>query len=588
MKLKKIKSLKYRILINISILLLLALFISTAVAYGYFIDTTKQETIKEYQRRNVQLASQMDLMAEDIISFSKNIAVDDVIQKNIQQKDFENYFLRIKNQTVVNDKLKFYNSLRQYIATTTIFSVNDLKYNSRSFFDDKYFISKQADKVYRDYAMGEDNEQLVFSGPYKAIEVEIKGDLIAYKMAIKNIKRPTQTIGILIVEVHKSYFEKVLADNKEGYEELEWMNGQGKMLYQKNKSNEAMLSYGDFKGENNTLIKKTKQGYIIGERLPHSKWVLGGFISNHKISEKTMFSAYFFILFFIISLILIVAMMNSVLSNMIRPITELTQTMEIVGNESMDVKVYIDSGDEIEKLYKGFNHMLKNIKHYMQEQLDHEKQIKEMEFDIMLAQINPHYLYNVLNTVVYKATADNNTEIVSIVNSLIKIMQESLKVGEKSIYTTVEKEIDIIESYLKIQEYRYPEVFRMHYNMDTELMQCQIPKTIIQPIIENAIFHGISQKGEKGNIYLDIYKEQDNLVIKVKDDGIGMDKEMIDKFMTGEAIILNKEDRKHIGIANIRDRINYLYPDKGSINVESRVNQYTIFTIILPLKHNNI
>lgn len=145
---------------------------------------------------------------------------------------------------------------------------------------------------------------------------------------------------------------------------------------------------------------------------------------------------------------------------MVRPVTELSKQMERTEYGKQQPIHIVHTGDEIEILYQCFQDMMTELYKGEQERIAYEKQKRDMEYDITLSQINPHYLYNVLNTVVYLSAAGKNQDVVKIVHSLIYTLHETLKVGDGNVETTIEKELELTKCYLDIQRYRYPDFFR--------------------------------------------------------------------------------------------------------------------------------
>lgn len=272
------------------------------------------------------------------------------------------------------------------------------------------------------------------------------------------------------------------------------------------------------------------------------------------------------------------------MEQIIRPLTVLSRRMEKTHYNKLHVQEMVHTGDEIQVLYQCYNDMVEEIQRGIDNQRLFEKRTKDMEFDIMLSQINPHYLYNVLNTVVYLSAAGKNKEVVKITNSLIFSLQETMRLGEKNIETTVEKELMLTQCYLDIQKYRYPDVFEAVIKCEENLKKCLVPKTIIQPLVENGILHGILPLEEQGVIKVSIYKKEDFLCIEVEDNGEGISAERLAAFEQGEELIYEKNGRKHIGISNVRDRISYLYGEPYGMWITRLPERGTKVTLHLPYK----
>lgn len=573
------KSFKRRVLLNIAGAIIMATVVSTIVAYSYFTKVVTQQKVTEEQDRLIQLVNQLDFMVEDIESFGRSMAIDSALQEELNTASYENEFQRTKRRYETGTRLRFYNSLRTYIGLSAIKGANGEYYSSKPTYDNDYYKEKLQTPEFAEYLAQEDR---TLSDPFESSEVETGGRVICYKMEIRDMNSSDKVLGELYFDINFRYFTKEIGNFANDYTDVMLLNGDGKIIFQKN----SRLLEGDslkLQSGENLFVQRDRDGYLIGKKLERTEWTVCTYISREYIWKNTNFVLRFFLLFFVTSISAILVITSGILENMIRPVTQLSEHMSRIEYDSMELPLQVHTGDEIETLYRQFDIMLKQIKTYMDERLEHEKQKKEMEFDILLSQINPHYLYNVLNTVVYLAAAEKNTRIMDIVNALIYTLQETLKLGDKNIYTAVEQELELVRCYLKIQEYRYPQMFEVRMRCDEDVLNLPIPKTIMQPLVENAIFHGIIPLDEPGVIIVEAYREKDNLILRVGNTGESMDASLIARFEKGEELPYQPEERKHIGLVNIRERIQYLYGAKGSIHIESSQDFATVVTIALPI-----
>jgi len=309
-------------------------------------------------------------------------------------------------------------------------------------------------------------------------------------------------------------------------------------------------------------------------------------VTNEQLQESSRYVYQFFLFTFLFSILAIIITTSQLMEGITKPITHLSRQMQKTDYRELNPLEIVQTGDEIQILYECFNEMMEEIKQGIESRIEYEKQKKEMEFDIMLSQINPHFLYNVLNTVVYLANAGKNKEVTNIIKSMIYTMQETLNMGDRTLETTIENELDLTKAYLEIQKYRYPDRYDIHIKIDPELKEYKVPKTIIQPLVENAILHGILPMDKTGTIKIEVYQQESNLLIDVTDDGIGIADDRLEMFNKRAAIVYptNGKGRKHIGISNIRDRIEYLYGDSCGMTIKQISTGGTSIHIKLPLK----
>ena len=154
--------------------------------------------------------------------------------------------------------------------------------------------------------------------------------------------------------------------------------------------------------------------------------------------------------------------------------------------------------------------------------------------------------------------------------------------GNKGAFTNISQEIEIVNHYVEIQKFRYSDLFELIWNVDNNLLDCLIPKTLIQPLVENSIFHGICPKDEKGTIRIAVQKDEKGICIEIEDNGIGMEQDKVQFILNGEGKLVSNDSIRHIGVANIRDRIRYLYGEEYGICIESSVDKGTRVILHVP------
>lgn len=248
----------------------------------------------------------------------------------------------------------------------------------------------------------------------------------------------------------------------------------------------------------------------------------------------------------------------------------------------MDTTVTIESGDEIELLGAGFNRMTEDIKAYIHQSVEDEKIKHKLQNDLLLSQINPHFIYNTLNTVIY--LAQGNQDIITITESFIHILQDAVKEGREGYYSTVREEIESLKHYLIIQSYRYPNRFVVNWEVKEETLEGWIPRMILQPLLENALFHGIIPMETPGTITIRIALQQDLLSISIADDGIGMDESKVELLAKGRQLHDSFSRMRPIGLSNVRELIRNLYGPLSRFDIESGINQGTRIALLLPHK----
>lgn len=309
-------------------------------------------------------------------------------------------------------------------------------------------------------------------------------------------------------------------------------------------------------------------------------WILALELSEGQLWQQSLMSTAYLVLVFVIVFMVTFLILRHSLHRIVTPILEVTDTAQKVGSGDFDVSLSIHTGDEIELLADVFNKMVVDIRTLMNESVEHEKVYRRMQIENLMLQINPHFIYNTMNSIVYIARMGGNPQIADFANAFISLLQSTLKVTD-TIYNSVREELFAVENYIYLQRYRYADKFTYDIACEEELKDCQILNVTLQPIVENAIFHGIAPKEGNAHIHIGITREEGQLVIVVQDDGIGMTAE------NAESVLHHEQKKKHsgvrkIGVANVYQRIKEIYGDPYGMTIESAVNEGTVVTITVP------
>lgn len=328
-----------------------------------------------------------------------------------------------------------------------------------------------------------------------------------------------------------------------------------------------------------TLDEKTQRTLVS-----HSSnlgWSLSQTISEQEFNMQREW--YYKLLLLICLLILMLGSVLTIyLNKMINvPIKRIRHKMRNISHGDFSRDTTIEWKNEFGEIGKGINTLSSDIIQLMDKRVSDEKQKNELEYQILLSQINPHFLYNTLNSIKWMATIQNATGIAEMITSLSRVLKKVSKETNQTV--SIRDELSILDDYFLIQQYRYGGIIKIHYDIeDEDLYNCKIIKFSLQPLVENAIFHGIEPKGEAGTISVSIkHHNESDIIIEITDDGIGMTQEQITKTLSGEMIGTNSFF-KRIGISNVNQRIKYTYGDKYGLTIISELGMFTTMRIIIP------
>lgn len=263
-----------------------------------------------------------------------------------------------------------------------------------------------------------------------------------------------------------------------------------------------------------------------------------------------------------------------------RPISVLSEVTDQVAKGDLTVRAEVDGGAEVEVLSDSLNTMIDKINELLSQVTSEQIRLRNAELELLQAQINPHFLYNTLDTIVWLAEAGDEKKVVSMVGSLSDFFRTSLNQGKEII--SVKEELLHVKSYLDIQQVRYQDILEYEIDVPAELDYCMIPKITLQPLVENALYHGIKNKRGKGKITITGKSEDSFFVLKVSDNGIGMTAERLQEIKDS---LLNKnvETSGIYGLYNVNERIILKFGEGYGIEVESIYGEGTCIEVKLPL-----
>ncbi len=259
-----------------------------------------------------------------------------------------------------------------------------------------------------------------------------------------------------------------------------------------------------------------------------------------------------------------------------KPIISLSNSIKQLEKGDLSANVSIRNKDEIGDLAKAFNKMVSRIEQLITKSVENEKQRAEMEFKILQAQINPHFIYNTLDSIRWMATLQNAPIVSTMVSSMINLLKYNF--SRKDILVSLRDEIESVKSYVNIQKYKYGDMFDVVYKIPKDIMEYKTLKFILQPIVENSIFHGFENIEHIGLIEISAFLEGDYLYIVVTDNGVGMNPEL--QHNLNDKKYRNKQ-YSEIGIRNVDERIKFYCGDSAGLRVESAKGKGTTVTFKL-------
>ena len=393
-------------------------------------------------------------------------------------------------------------------------------------------------------------------------------------------------IGILMADMRLEPLEDIcrsvtLGDN--GY--LYILDDSGNIIYHP----EQKLMSLELISEENILSEDTQsedQSMVLAQTIEGTNWKLTASVTSDDVAKySTAFiSRVTWVVIALMAGVLLVALWLSM--RIVQPLTDIQVSMQRIERNLDDNRMSLpeEGFAEYASLAHSYNVMLRRIRGLMQETVDRQEQLRRMEIGALQEQINPHFLYNTLDSIVRVMETGRTPEAIEMVQALAKLFRLSINNGDY--FLTVEQEMDYARNYLTIQQVRYKKRFKYELYMDESIKDLPCPKIILQPLIENSLKHGMSDM-PGCTLIVRARQEGYNIVLSVEDDGLGIPPEKLKKLqemLRDDSNIMVKKSRYGIGLRNTNRRIKLLYGSDYGLTIESEVEERTCVTITFP-KH---
>ncbi len=394
-------------------------------------------------------------------------------------------------------------------------------------------------------------------------------------------------IGYINIVYENSYFSSILEDNSTEYSAASYIvNDQGRIMSTNNspyQGTEFPMDIQILRKQDEAvydMMNSTQAFYYVGEEMPNH-WTLVQAVSVKEFYgnlNRQIFTAAA-VVFAMLGISLLFVWIAT--SHIAKPTRELLESMKTLGKENRYPRVKVVSQDEIGMIGTEYNKMAENIETLIEKVYKMELAQKQAELEFFQMQINPHFLYNALDTISWKALGEGNLDVSEMSIALAKLLRATIK---KESFIPLKEEMTTVRDYLYIQEQRFGDKISVAYQVEDNVEKYQVPNFILQPLIENAIIHGLEPKLEKGRLLIQIQKEEDRLYFLVADDGVGMSVEEIE---TLYAQCEENDTSKSIGIKNVYRRLILCYGEESKLYIKSKKNKGTEIRFSIPLKKGN-
>lgn len=596
---KKIKnyyknmSIKYKIILMLYIAILPLLLMLIGYLYYTIQKSSKESLSTAYQEIARQTNETIHFIQTDIEEISTYICINENVKRvlnnggtaqeftNVWRNDSSmNFFMDIVGSKSYISFIALYanNGVEPYYITTdTSVLIDDIN----KIMDTRYYKkASNAKGAPKWHYIDKENRSLFENNKSHKI---IMNRVIINHMEVKNI-------GYLMVGINENYIEKMLTS----MESL----GEGIIIKEED---EILLKKGDIKNKIEKYIMSETMKEDIGKQELGVIYYEGSmiyfskssnkqsevyYIVSERIMEQRYGTAKYVATFLMLGALILLLPTSYLLSgHIVKPLKRITDSMQKFKKGDFTQWVEYNNLDEIGEVAKCYNDMVKHIKELIDTKYLLEIREKESELSSLQAQINPHFLYNTLDSIYWKALEDKNNDIAEMVYSLARIFRLSLNRGKS--FTTVEKEIELVGHYLNIQKMRFEDKLKYTISVDESLKNYIVPKLLLQPFVENGIIHGIEQEGKGGILKVIATREEDCMCFVIEDSGKGMtNDQVVGLFEKPKGDVNINKVPGGYAINNVFERLKLKYKEEFSLIIESQIHEGTRVIMKLPYTIN--
>lgn len=393
--------------------------------------------------------------------------------------------------------------------------------------------------------------------------------------------------GVFFVDLNYSAISDLCNNSKLGTRGYIFIiDEEGNIIYHP----QQQLMYGGLRTENiDEIMNSEMDSFVIEDgkdsrlytmsRSDKTGWTVVGTAYSSELLRNNKQTQMLYFVVAAILLICVVVISHLISRGITRPIENLRDSMSMVQEGKFDkANVEITTDNEIGSLSRSFNVMTEKIHTLMDQNIYEQKQKRKSELKALQAQINPHFLYNTLDSIIWMSEAGRNEEVVVMTSALARLFRQSISNEKEQV--PVSQEIEYVRSYLTIQKMRYKDKLDYHIDVDASIMKSPIIKFALQPIVENAIYHGIKYKDTKGNLWVRGFIKDDKVQIEIEDDGIGMDAEAMSHLFDERKTNFKTNG---VGVTNVQKRLQLYYGSDYGLSYRSQVGVGTTATVKIPL-----
>ena len=411
--------------------------------------------------------------------------------------------------------------------------------------------------------------------------------VVSLSRAVELTSNGTSTLGVLLVDMNYSSIEQILKKANVGNssEYVYLIDGKGEIIYHPRQK----LIYTDLYQENNIEAAGYEDGsteeIFQGEKrlvtvktVSYTGWKIVSVVPMSSFDMGMTGTKYFVIMLVTVCLLAVILLNQLVSASIAMPLKKLNNSVKEWESGNLNPYIYIGGTMEVEHLGRTLKSTVEQIRQLMQDIVVEQEEKRKSELDALQSQINPHFLYNTLDSIVWMIEGERYEDAVFMITQLASLFRISLSRGKTVI--SVEDELKHARNYMNIQKVRYKNIFEVRFDIDEDILQCCTVKLVVQPLLENAIYYGVECMDGDGEIEVRGYRRNDDVYIEVTDNGLGIPENEVEQ-------LLRENNRVHkrgsgVGLLNVHNRIRLRFGEKYGLEIESVPDEGTTVRIHLP------
>ncbi|MBD2869138.1 cache domain-containing sensor histidine kinase [Paenibacillus arenilitoris] len=582
------RSFKVKLIASLSAVILVVFCLSGYISYRIHLDIFETELSKQFAKANEQALLRLELRIQDIYRISDYVVFNPYVEEIIMNSSGEEGGTKYQQYLDRKELDELLNKVKLDAPQLRSLYLYDLNGN-RFYINNSLSVNLLGEEEYRSIASNLEGTEggIVWDRVTLPSSVEQSGfkDVI---VASRLMKTPELvTYGVMVMIFDETLFSKFLTTLAERETGRVYIFDQRNQLLYTDESSPYRIPPSDLLALHQTDIRTVnKVPYLLTKsRSEEIDFSLVSSVSlkdmqadSQKIFEVAVYSA-------ILSIVLAGILVTVTGQQLLRPLKLLMKGMQQLRQGNFDTHIEIQTKDELALIGQSFNTMAAHINSLIREVYERQLNEREAELKALQAQLNPHFLYNTLDTIYWELYLKDDLETAKLVVSLSEILRSALEPVNEMI--TLKDEIHQIQNYLNIQQARFKEDLHAVIRMDEEVEHCLLIRLLLQPLVENVFVHAFRDKETDKLIQIHAYRHSDQLRIEITDNGCGVHSEMLEQLTAGSASATEERKRERLGVKSVIRRIDLVYGKPYGLEMSSERGAGTTMKLILPYQVQN-